>query len=128
MSAAKAHMVSHIIIPRLLRGYTTPTLNRCVKLTTFLCFSRVSFAIPDDSEIISMSTKLAHEPMLQEEIVTETCVHQEHFGQPLGGLLDVPPPSAFLSNSCCPPKPQPAGELQSIVISLSTLFCVFSNV
>ncbi|XP_010890814.2 transmembrane protein 71 [Esox lucius] len=68
----------------------------------------------DDSEVISPPEKLSHEPqllshepMLQEEIVTETCVSQVHFGQSQSGLLDVPPPSAFLSNTHCLPKPQP---------------------
>ncbi|KAL0966587.1 hypothetical protein UPYG_G00297130 [Umbra pygmaea] len=67
----------------------------------------------DDSEIISPPDKLlyepemTHEPTPKEEIVTETCVSQVHYGQSHGGLLDVPPPSAFLSNTC-PPKPQPA--------------------
>ncbi|XP_029497871.2 transmembrane protein 71 isoform X3 [Oncorhynchus nerka] len=82
----------------------------------------------DDSEIISMPTKLAHEPMVQEEIITETCVHQEHFGQPLGGLLDVPPPSAFLSNSCCPPKPQPADFPMAKALFIILMVFIFSAV
>ncbi|XP_035656514.1 transmembrane protein 71 isoform X2 [Oncorhynchus keta] len=80
----------------------------------------------DDSE--TMPTKLAHEPMVQEEIITETCVHQEHFGQSLGGLLDVPPPSAFLSNSCCPPKPQPADFPMAKALFIILMVFIFSAI
>ncbi|KAJ8011438.1 hypothetical protein DPEC_G00058210 [Dallia pectoralis] len=74
----------------------------------------------DDSEIISPPQKLAHKQMLQEEIVTETCVSEGHFGQSQSGLLDVPLPSAFLSKTCSLPKPKPSDSTM-----VKALFLIF---
>ncbi|KAM6954052.1 transmembrane protein 71 [Aplochiton taeniatus] len=69
--------------------------------------SNCSFSY-DHTEIISPPGKLSDEPLPQQEICTETCHSQEQVTQCVGGLSEVPPPSAFCC--CVPPEPQSAGQ------------------
>ncbi|XP_046883496.1 transmembrane protein 71 [Hypomesus transpacificus] len=78
----------------------------------------------DHSDITAPPEKLAQEPVIQEEICSETCYSQEQFTQSLGGLLDVPPPSTFHSHNCCLPEPQPADcpTMKALFLLIFTVF------
>lgn len=72
-------------------------------------------SLSDHTEIPPPPDKVAPPPklLIQEEICSEICESEERFTQSLGGLSEVPPPSAFYTNGCsCPVSPEHTGETQ----------------
>uniref|UniRef100_UPI0037E9971F transmembrane protein 71 n=1 Tax=Semicossyphus pulcher TaxID=241346 RepID=UPI0037E9971F len=62
--------------------------------------------------------------LIQEEICSEICQSKERFTQSLGGLSEVPPPSAFYANSCCcQASPENTGlTMKALLLFIFTIF------
>lgn len=61
--------------------------------------------------------------LVQEEICSEICQSKERFTQSLGGLSEVPPPSAFYTNSCCQASPEHTGlTMKALLLFIFTIF------
>lgn len=80
----------------------------------------------DHTEIPPPPDKEAPPPklLIQEEICSEICQSKERFTQSLGGLSEVPPPSAFYANSCCcPASPEHTGlTVKTLLLLIFTIF------
>ncbi|XP_071753542.2 transmembrane protein 71 [Centroberyx gerrardi] len=63
--------------------------------------------------------------LIQEEICSEICQSHEQFTQSLAGLSEVPPPSAFYTNSCCPPTSPEQTALTTMKALLLFTFTIF---
>ncbi|KAK1878674.1 Transmembrane protein 71 [Dissostichus eleginoides] len=77
----------------------------------------------DHTEIPPPPDKVALPPkiLIQEEICSEIC--QSKFTQSLGGLSEVPPPSPFYTNSCCPASAEHTGlTMKALLLFIFTLF------
>ncbi|XP_033991893.1 LOW QUALITY PROTEIN: transmembrane protein 71 [Trematomus bernacchii] len=77
----------------------------------------------DHTEIPPPPEKVAPPPkiLIQEEICSEIC--QSKFTQSHGGLSEVPPPSPFYTNSCCPASPEHTGlTMKALLLFIFTLF------
>lgn len=62
--------------------------------------------------------------LVQEEICSEICQSKERFAQSVGGLSEVPPPSAFYANACCcQASPEPTGlTMKAFLLLILTVF------
>ncbi|KAM3866121.1 transmembrane protein 71 [Diretmus argenteus] len=81
----------------------------------------------DHTEVPPPPDKVAPppEPLIQEEICSEIYQSQERFTRMLGGLSEVPPPSAFYANSCCPPTSPDQTGLTTMKALLLFVFTIF---
>ncbi|XP_039978999.1 transmembrane protein 71 [Xiphias gladius] len=80
----------------------------------------------DPTEIPPPPDKMPPPPKLlvQEEICSEICQSKERFTQSLGGLSEVPPPSAFYTSTCCcPASPEHTGlTVKAFLLFIFTIF------
>lgn len=91
-------------------------------------FTVTAASLSDHTETPPPPDKVTPPPklLIQEEICSELCESEEHFTQSLGGLSEVPPPSAFYTNGCsCQLSPEHTGEMQQTKTDLSLSFILW---
>ncbi|XP_061835861.1 transmembrane protein 71 [Nerophis lumbriciformis] len=85
-----------------------------------------SFFTYDPTEALPPADKVAQpSKQILLEICSEICQSKEHFTQSIGGLSEVPPPSAFYTNDCLQVAPERTA-MKTLVVFMLAVFVLCS--